>query len=131
MKYVSFLEACRKLAGVKHGKDLNKSEFAKLCGVVPRYYANVESDNPKAEMPGRPLLEKAAVQAGFEFENCINIPVEIPVTTAEQDAINEFRAAIGDWRKDHALMAAWLLRDLPRPPRPTREKRGGRARNKK
>jgi len=120
--YRDFLSACRKIAGEKLGREISKAEFARLCEKDEKYYTNMESG---AKSPGRELLERAAKVAGFEFENCIVLPVDLPMSPPQQRALDPFIAALHDWRLLAALDASDYLQKMKKPKKP---KLGGRTR---
>ena len=124
MTYVKFLEECRKLAGIRAGKEFSKAEFGRLCGKDEKYYTNMEGG---ARPPGRELLERAAEAAGLAFQDCIHLPKAAPIPTRKQSAISIFIQAVSDWREPEALDAAAALAVMAKPKRP---KIGGRTRKK-
>lgn len=95
-----------------------------MCGMAEKYYTNMESG---AKPPGRELLERAAEQAGFTFEDCISLPVSTPVASRHQAAIAAFTKAVTDWREPEALDAVAAL-DAMR--KEKKVKIGGRTRKK-
>lgn len=104
MTYSEFLSACRTLA-----KYENKSEFARKLGVKPGTYIRAESGN---RPPGRELLEEAAQLAGFSLQDCLKIPVKVSTPTEDKEAINEFRRALSDHRRDVARGVVTTLRSM-------------------
>lgn len=99
--YASFLAACRRLAGFE-----NKSEFARdKLKLKVNHYIGAESGRRR---PGRKLLEAAARAAGFEFEDCIQLPVAEKVTDELQNTLDQFKALLFDPLNESAARLAVL-----------------------
>ncbi len=122
--YSGFLLACRIIAGRRMNRTLTQAEFARLCDNYDEdYYSNMEAG---AKAPGRELLELAAREAGFTFEDCIQIPAHASVTKHDH-ALNVFKESLNDWREAAALDSALALQNIRKP---KRVKTGGRTRKK-
>lgn len=111
------------------------SEFANWCeeaatakGTKKTYSAKYYMSKEKGvgSAPGRELLEAAAAVAGLDFEDCIRLPIDLPVEEMKQRYLEIFTAALNDWRSQHAIRAAFDLASLKPPPR--KKKTGGRIR---
>lgn len=97
--YGQFLAACRRLAGFD-----NKSEFARHLKLKRvNHYIGVEGGKRK---PGRELLEAAARSAGFEFEECIALPVKDAISDESAETINQFRRLLLDPKHEAAAKYA-------------------------
>lgn len=115
MTYGAFLVKCRQLASQRNNRALTRAEFARLLDVDERYYSNVENGEGS---PGRLMLEQAAIEAGFAFEDCIVIPNSPP-----DSSLKAFKDALNDWRESIARKYAT---DLSTMKKPKRKKTGGR-----
>lgn len=97
--YAAFLAACRRLAGFD-----NKSEFARHLKLKKvNHYIGAESGK---RQPGRQLLEAAARAAGFDFQDCIQLPVAEPVSDELENFLEEFKTRLFDPRRESAARLA-------------------------
>lgn len=116
VKYSVFLEACRRKAKIASPKEF----AAKLRRPKEHhYYLNLIKG---VFDPGREVLEDAAKLAGFKLEDLLVIPGE---EQQEDPALETFRDALQDFRRDYTLEQALQLERMQRPKRP---KHGGRKR---